>query len=350
MNRRKSNVYDDNQERIVNEIKYFYERDEIKSHVQRVISEERKRYEIDDTVKSVIEEKSFRDWASEERAKHKRNMIEKEKGGSQDWMNRQKILDNEEKIDRDLLDDGDDGMTRGDMGEDGVEGCYGKIKHIKGYMYGPFTSMTSKTDKLTETETKFAIPLTMIKRYEKANAKEKLRQTILRNARFTHMGIPLPPENDDSSDGSVEEIKTLALIRTPYFRLPLMKTQQKKKKDRFKNQYLNKERLRRITMLMYDRSLSKSAKMKSDRSDKNPNQTETSLIQNVGLNLLKISTAKPKKSFAAIVRKRFGLKLTPMKEKYFKLIREKYLKHRKLYDDNVEVSHSQLYYYQNSSY
>lgn len=130
------------------------------------------------------------------------------------------------------------------------------LKHITGYMFGQFTKKPLP-DPLMQSSTKFDIPLTMIDRGLKLQKSQDLKDSILRKERLVHLNVKLPPSNDDtdSEQGkpAMEEVKKVALIKTPYFSIPRIKKQQVKKLERFRNRYLNKERLRRINMLFYDR-------------------------------------------------------------------------------------------------
>lgn len=43
-----------------------------------------------------------------------------------------------------------------------------------------------------------------------------------------------------------------ALIRTPYFLVPIVRIRQVRQKERFRNKFLQKERLNRINLLLYE--------------------------------------------------------------------------------------------------
>lgn len=131
-----------------------------------------------------------------------------------------------------------------------------KIPHIEGHMYGPFTKLP-RLDPLLKNETKFGIPLSLLVRsYREMDLKKEGERDVI-NTRLSHMRIPLcPKSSDESSDGDdkMEEVKMLSFIRTPYFRIPTIRTQKKRRKDRLRSRWLKKDRLKRITMLLYDRS------------------------------------------------------------------------------------------------
>lgn len=133
------------------------------------------------------------------------------------------------------------------------------VKHLSGYMFGPFEK-TPTPDKLTKDGDKFGIPKTMTDRAKRYHKKQKIQHNVLRRVRLSHMGFVQPPSKDESSDDneSVQEVKKLALVRTPYFIIPTIRISQVKKKDRFRNKFLRGDRLKRINLLMSDRSKSRS--------------------------------------------------------------------------------------------
>ncbi|GAB0099036.1 hypothetical protein DMENIID0001_148560 [Sergentomyia squamirostris] len=128
-----------------------------------------------------------------------------------------------------------------------------KIAHLPGTFYGPFPPPPI-ADRLTQTHDKFLIPHTMTQRAEKHFEKKKVQNRNLRRARLLHMKTPLPPASDGSSDNDMESVRSLTLIKTPYFVIPTFKFQPRRKKDRLRNRFLSKSQLRRISMLLYDRS------------------------------------------------------------------------------------------------
>lgn len=206
------------------------------------------------------------------------------------------------------------------------------IKHISGYMYGPFTKPPTP-DKLTKDGDKFGIPKTMTDRAKRYHKKQKIQDNVLRRVRLSHMGFVQPPSKDESSDDneSVQEVKKLALVRTPYFIIPTIKISQVRRKDRFRNKYLKGDRLKRINLLMGDRSKS--------RSKQNVSNMET--VEDV---------AERKRSmfakFFQLIGKKEGKVKDNVKEQniidgfdktnYLKLIRENYLQNRNKYEDPDE--------------
>lgn len=95
----------------------------------------------------------------------------------------------------------------------------------------------------------------MINKAKKYQEKMDIQKSILKKVRRTHMGCNQPPSNDDSSDGdSIQNVKRLALIRTPYFLLPTIKRNCVRRKERFRNKYLRNSRLNRINCLLFRKS------------------------------------------------------------------------------------------------
>ncbi|XP_053676366.1 uncharacterized protein LOC128726576 [Anopheles nili] len=131
-----------------------------------------------------------------------------------------------------------------------------RIPHVEGHMYGPFTRLPVE-DPLLENETKFGIPLSLLVRsYREMDTKKEGERNLI-DTRLSHMRIPLCPKSSDSSEDEdqMEEVKILSFLRTPYFPIPTIRRQKKRRKDRLRSRWLQKNRLKRITMLLYDRSL-----------------------------------------------------------------------------------------------
>lgn len=146
------------------------------------------------------------------------------------------------------------------------------IEHIAGYMYGEFTKMPNPGKKAT----KFGIPLSMLERAKDDAEKQKEKDKKLRRARIAHMKLPLYFEDENSEeDDVVETVKALTLIRTPFLRLPKIKTQKKRRRDRLRTKYLKQDRLKRITMLLYDRSYDPNFKESLEKSEKSLEKDET---------------------------------------------------------------------------
>lgn len=203
------------------------------------------------------------------------------------------------------------------------------VKHISGYMYGPFAK-TPTPDKLTKDGDKFGIPKSMTDRAKRYHKIHKIQHNTLRRVRLSHMGFVQPPSKDESSDDneSVQEVKKLALIRTPYFIIPTIRISQVKKKDRFRNKYLRGDRLKRINLLMGDRS------KRSKQSGSNVLESEEDLAERKRLMFAKFFQLIGKKDGKAkeIDKEQKSKDVRVDKTNYLKLIRDNYLKNRDKYE------------------
>lgn len=205
------------------------------------------------------------------------------------------------------------------------------IKHISGYMYGPFTKQPTP-DTLTVDGNKFNIPNSMIDRAKRYHKKHKIQENVLRRVRLSHMGFEQPPQKDESSDDneSIQNVKKLALIRTPYFIIPTIKISQVRKKDRFRNKYLkNKTRLKRINMFLNEKSYRHRVKPDEFSVMENLNAPKTSLMAKF-LQLINMKRRESK-----IKENVEGPKQE--KAKYLKLIRDKYQDYKNEYDAREQV-------------
>ncbi|KAG4073557.1 hypothetical protein HA402_000781 [Bradysia odoriphaga] len=204
------------------------------------------------------------------------------------------------------------------------------VKHISGYMFGPFAK-TPTPDKLTKEGDKFGIPKTMTDRAKRCHKKQKIQHDVLRRVRLSHMGFVQPPSKDESSDDneSVQEVKKLALVRTPYFIIPTIRISQVKRKDRFRNKFLRGDRLKRINLLMGDRS-----KSRSKQSSSNVVETDEDIAERKRMMFAKFfqligkKDGKGKDAIKVDKTKTDGIDKT----NYLKLIRENYLRNRDKYE------------------
>lgn len=205
------------------------------------------------------------------------------------------------------------------------------LHHLTGYMYGIFSKPTTQTQIQSKND-RFGIPFTMIERAQKEHTKRKIQENVLRRVRLSHMGYNQPPSKDDSSDSeSIQNVKRLALLRTPYFLVPTIKISQVRKKERFRNKYLQKDRLNRINLLLYDRSKKGLEIEKADEGDVDDNEID---------NEIKITKKHHffAKFFQLSTKSKIALKRDPMKEKYFKVILDKFEEQRKHCEPKDSVS------------
>lgn len=137
------------------------------------------------------------------------------------------------------------------------------LHNLFGYMYGKFTK--PRVMPSTATLDRFGIPLTTIDKALKHQQKQTIQENVLRKVRLAQMGYQQPPAKEDSSDDeSVQNVKRLALLRTPYFLIPMIRISQVKRKERFRSRFLQKDRLNRINLLLYEHH----KKGRRDRSGK----------------------------------------------------------------------------------
>ncbi|XP_059608029.1 uncharacterized protein LOC132255875 [Phlebotomus argentipes] len=191
-----------------------------------------------------------------------------------------------------------------------------KIPHLEGTFYGPFPRPPAP-DRLTQTHDKFFIPHTMTKRAEGHFEKKKTQNRGLRRARLMHMKVPLPPTSDCSSDDSIEHVKSLTLIKTPYFVIPTFRFQPRRKKDRLRNRFLSKSQLRRISMLLYDRSRIQLAKATVEGEKTAAAAEEISSDENLlRLKRLMPSQSSRRNKYRAFIRECYSEKLREFEETY----------------------------------
>lgn len=209
------------------------------------------------------------------------------------------------------------------------------VKHISGYMFGPFQK-TPTPDQLTKDGDKFGIPKTMTDRAKRCHKKQKIQHNVLRRVRLSHMGFVQPPSKDESSDDneSVQEVKKLALVRTPYFIIPTIRISQVKKKDRFRNKFLRGDRLKRINLLMGDRSKIRSKPSGSS----NVVETDEDIAERKRMMFAKFFQLIGKKDGKGkdVAKEEKSKDIGVDKTNYLKLIRENYLKNRDKYEIDDE--------------
>lgn len=212
---------------------------------------------------------------------------------------------------------------------------------LVGYMNGPFTREKPNTF----ASDRFDIPFTMIERAKKEHEKRDIQSNVLRRVRLSHMGYRQPPSKDDSSDNeSIQNVKRLALLRTPYFLVPTIKISQVRKKERIRNKYLRKDRLNRINLLLFDRTKKSKGKGRGvDGSssgaegggDRSPvTDDDTAKLTKKHQYFAKFFQLGPKKKVAP--------KRDPLTEKYCKIISDKFEEHRVRCqpNDQVRIEHS----------
>ncbi|XP_049279578.1 uncharacterized protein LOC125761983 [Anopheles funestus] len=206
-----------------------------------------------------------------------------------------------------------------------------KIPHVEGHMYGPFTRLPIE-DPLLENETKFGIPLSLLVRsYREMDTKKEGERNLI-DTRLSHMRIPLCPKSSDSSEDEdqMEEVKILSFLRTPYFPIPTIKRQKKRRKDRLRSRWLQKNRLKRITMLLYDRSLENmraGRRRKNKHVDAGANSSRASSTGRSCSDHRKTSASKEPAQKKVVSEKR---------QRYYRFIEDKSQQYRRMYDESLQ--------------
>lgn len=191
----------------------------------------------------------------------------------------------------------------------------------KSYEYDPKNMLTSAFEKGNNVNCKsnrFDIPISMIDKARKQQQKRKLQENVLRKVRLTHMGWNQPPSDDDiSDDESIQNAKRLALLRTPYFMVPIIKINHRK--NYFRNKYLQKKRLRRINILLLGN------KKNGVKSTQSIHRCFISKINRPTIEVIKFSENETK----------LKTTLTPNREKFRNTIHFNYKKMQRLYECKV---------------
>lgn len=198
------------------------------------------------------------------------------------------------------------------------------LNHLSGYMYGKFTKTKLKR---TDHSDRFGIPYSMIDRAAAKTQKQQIQENVLRKVRLSHMGYYQPPSKDDSSDNeSTQNVKRLALLRTPYFLIPTIKISRVRRKERFRNKYLRKERLNRINLLLYEH----------DKKSENQTSKINRHIKDLKLDKLKIREAVDREKCRRLNDEQNRLLAeNPIKKKYRAIVREQYEKQQRICEPSV---------------
>uniref|UniRef100_A0A182MUF9 Uncharacterized protein n=1 Tax=Anopheles culicifacies TaxID=139723 RepID=A0A182MUF9_9DIPT len=205
-----------------------------------------------------------------------------------------------------------------------------KIPHVEGHMYGPFTRLPIE-DPLLENETKFGIPLSLLVRsYREMDTKKEGERNLI-DTRLSHMRIPLCPKSSDSSEDEdqMEEVKILSFLRTPYFPIPTIKRQKKRRKDRLRSRWLQKNRLKRITMLLYDRSLENMRAGRRKKSKYKDTGASSSRASSSGRSCTERKASDSKASPQAKV-------VSEKRQRYYRFIEDKSQQYRRMYDESLQ--------------
>uniref|UniRef100_A0A182T3D8 Uncharacterized protein n=1 Tax=Anopheles maculatus TaxID=74869 RepID=A0A182T3D8_9DIPT len=207
-----------------------------------------------------------------------------------------------------------------------------KIPHVEGHMYGPFTRLPVE-DPLLENETKFGIPLSLLVRsYREMDTKKEGERNLI-DTRLSHMRIPLCPKSSDSSEDEdqMEEVKILSFLRTPYFPIPTIKRQKKRRKDRLRSRWLQKNRLKRITMLLYDRSMEnmRAGRRKKGKHGDAGGAASSSRASSSGRSRSERVASGTKDPAEAKV-------VSEKRQRYYRFIEDKSQQYRRMYDESLQ--------------
>lgn len=206
------------------------------------------------------------------------------------------------------------------------------LSRLIGYMNGPFLGEKPNTF----SSDRFGIPFSMIDRAKKEDEKRDIQANVLRRVRLSHMGYRQPPSKDDSSDNeSIQNVKRLALLRTPYFLVPTVKISQVRKKERIRNKYLRKDRLNRINLLLFDRT-KKSMEKERPANEDDGDENDSAATDDDTVNVTKKHHYFAK-FFQLGPKKRTTPKSDPVKAKYSKIILDKFEEHRPQCEPNEKV-------------
>lgn len=195
------------------------------------------------------------------------------------------------------------------------------IRHITGYMYGPFTCPPSP-DGIMRNENKFGIPTSMTDRAHRFEKNQTIQEAVLRRARLDSLGFKQPPDKEDSSDDneSLMNVKKLALVRTPYFTVPTIRVDQVKRTKRFRNKFLRNDRLKRINLLLRDD--------KNDSQDKGDSSVMAEQNREATHRRKQSVVAKFMKLMARNKTRPDDRDRDPEKSKYYGLINDKFVESR----------------------
>ena len=185
-------------------------------------------------------------------------------------------------------------------------------------------------------QTKFGVPLTMFGRAEMETKARTIHRKKLNSARLEYMKIPQIPSDSSDSENIVEDIKTLSLLRTPYFSIPTISTQKVKRAERLKSKYLKGDRLKRINMLLYDRKASadknKEKYLVVDDDDyMNPPEVHfENDCSSDDKSRRFLDVSKERKSTCSSTSPR-----TPYRQSYHEFLHNKFLEKLQLYNDKL---------------
>lgn len=187
----------------------------------------------------VVEEESFRSWALNER--EKRNQILQQASFQQSKQERElnevfpRVKQKRRSIVRNINTKDEDS--------------------IPGYLYGPYTKQL-EFDHAMKKQTKFGVPLSMFTRAQQEAEIKNMCRRKLQISRLEYMKIPTIPSDSEEEDDTTEFAKHLSLVRTPFQTIvPKVTTKKISRSEKMRTKFLTGNRLKRVGILLYDRSV-----------------------------------------------------------------------------------------------
>ncbi|CAO1413909.1 unnamed protein product [Diamesa serratosioi] len=210
---------------------------------------------------------------------------------------------------------------------------------LSGYLYGGFGKLP-EPDNTMKNQTKFGVPLTMFGRAEMETKVHTIQSKKLNTVRLEYMKIPQIPSDSSDSENIVEDIKTLSLIRTPYFCIPTISTHKVKRAERLKSKYLKGNRLKRINMLLYDRKVcadkNKEKYLVADNNDDNDDDDDDYLNPpEVHFENDTCSDDKSRKFLDVSKERKSTSPRTPYRQSYHEFLHNKFLEKLQVYNEKL---------------
>lgn len=266
-------------------------------------------------------EKSFREWALEEREKRAQaiqqvslQQIKQEREANEIFPKSKNS-----KLPKIFL----SGQRKGR--KDQIEGA----EHLAGAMFGKFIENTGP-DEIMASQNKFHVPLSMFSRAEVETKKNAMNRKKLIKARLDYMKIPqIASDSDgeqDANDDVLEDHKELSFVRTPFNSLiPTVHHGKISRIERLKTgTSLRRNRLKRINLLLYDRKVSSAAIAKSPDEAAEAASSTFSGELDEEFQLPEIETENQQQQFDSEYR-----------QHYHEYLHDKYLEQLEHYNENL---------------
>lgn len=129
-----------------------------------------------------------------------------------------------------------------------------KKNPLSGYLYGSFTK-SLEFDHAMNKQTKFGVPLSMFTRAKLDAEIKGVYRKKMQLSRLEYMKIPIIPSDSDSDGDQKVDIKSIGFSKTPFNTIvPKVTMKRVKKIERLRNKYLKGNRLKRVGLLLFDRT------------------------------------------------------------------------------------------------